>query len=498
MTSNINISTTFINNTFPVAGTVNDTQVFRNNWTNIITNFSTAKAEITSLQSVLGYVLPPASNVALGGVKVQNNSGIVVDSGGNISVSSQLNSATFSGNITALNFSGNSSGINTGDQTITLTGNVIGSGTGSFNTTIANTGVAAGFYALANIIIGADGRITSASNGSGVGSGTITALNGDVYASGSGNVTATLTTVNPNVGSFGNATYIPTVTVNAKGLVTAVTQTIMSAPSSSISVTGSDLTLSGSTGTAITNATLANTTVTAGFYTSANITVDSKGRITSAANGSSSGGSITALNGDVYASGVGNVTATLSNTTVTAGSYSYANITVDSKGRITAASNGNLSGSSYNSANVQITGGNIDGTWIGNTTAVGGKFTTLQATGNVTGSNFIGNVTQTLMPSNNQTGTTYTLVLSDAGKFLTFGNASATTVTIPSNANVAFYTDTTLSVCQTGAGKVTFTGQSGVTINSQAGNKSIAAQYAGAVLQKTGTDTWLLIGNLIA
>lgn len=61
------------------------------------------------------------------------------------------------------------------------------------------------------------------------------ALTGDVaYTSGSFNGsanvtgTATLATVNANVGSFGSSTTIPVVTVNAKGLVTAVSTATVS------------------------------------------------------------------------------------------------------------------------------------------------------------------------------------------------------------------------------------------------------------------------------
>jgi len=96
---------------------------------------------------------------------------------------------------------------------------------------------------------------------------------------------------------------------------------------------------------------------------------------------------------------------------------------------------------------------------------------------------------------NAQTGTTYTLVAADAGKMVTLTNASAITLTIPTNASVAFPVNTRIDLLQYGAGQVTV-GGAGVTINSSGAKLKLTGQYSGASLWKKATDTWVLIGDL--
>ena len=102
---------------------------------------------------------------------------------------------------------------------------------------------------------------------------------------------------------------------------------------------------------------------------------------------------------------------------------------------------------------------------------------------------------------NAQTGTTYTFVLTDNGKFLTASNASAQTYSIPTNASVAFPIGTSIDLIQIGAGQVTVTAVTSgtTTILSNAGTAAspkARTQYSAMTLKKVATDTWYVIGDL--
>lgn len=93
---------------------------------------------------------------------------------------------------------------------------------------------------------------------------------------------------------------------------------------------------------------------------------------------------------------------------------------------------------------------------------------------------------------NAQTGTTYTLVSTDANnKLVTFNNASAVTVTVP---NGVFTTGQQINLQQLGAGQVTVQSDGTTTITGT-GTK-LRTQYSAGTLVCTGTNTFTLIGDL--
>lgn len=97
---------------------------------------------------------------------------------------------------------------------------------------------------------------------------------------------------------------------------------------------------------------------------------------------------------------------------------------------------------------------------------------------------------------NAQTGTTYTLVLSDKDKLVTANNASAVTVTVPPS---VFSANDIINVQQIGTGQVSFAQGSGVTITSNGATSTapkLRTRYSAASIICSASNTFTIIGDL--
>jgi flavoprotein len=107
-----------------------------------------------------------------------------------------------------------------------------------------------------------------------------------------------------------------------------------------------------------------------------------------------------------------------------------------------------------------------------------------------------------LFPNNGQISTaTYTLALSDNHTLKWTNGAGANyTITIPTNASVAFPIGSRIQIIQWDAFPVTVTGAGGVSVsgvdNNISGAFTTRSQNSLITVQKTNTDIWIVTGDV--
>jgi len=276
-------------------------------------NASTNNPTLTSSVGTQGYyyVVSTAGNTTLNGVSDWNIGDWAIFSGGAWEKIPGSNTESFT-NLTTTNLA--VTGLTGYMYANNTTGNVTAS------TTIPTTALS-GTITNAQL---ANSTISGISLGSNLATLTIgTSLSGTSYNGGSA-VTIALASSGVTAGSYGSASTVPTYTVNAQGQLTAASNTTISIAPSQINAT---IPNSGLTNSSIT---INGNAVSLGGSTT--VTADTPNALTIG----------TGLSGTSF-NGSSPVTISISNTTVTSGSYGSATqsgtFTVNAQGQLTAASN---------------------------------------------------------------------------------------------------------------------------------------------------------------
>ena len=183
-----------------------------------------------------------------------------------------------------------------------------------------------------------------------------------ISVSGGSGPTATIslsdTSVSP--GSYTNTN----LTVNQQGQITTISDGIT--PTVLEITAGTGISVSGGSGP-IATISLSDTSVSPGSYTNTNLTVNQQGQITTISDGiTPTVLEITAGTGISVSGGSGpTATISLSNTAVTPASYTFTNLTVNAQGQITAASSGtpiiSVVGASLQGLKFITSSGNVSG-----------------------------------------------------------------------------------------------------------------------------------------
>lgn len=219
---------------------------------------SADSAQTTGLKWVTAGGTGTVTSVAVSGSNGIGVSGSPITTSGTITLSlgaitpTSVNSVVLSGASTptlAVTGTSSISGSNTGDQTITLTGDVTGSGTGSFATTLATVNANVGSFTNASITVNAKGLITAASSGT----APVTSVSGTTNRI---TVTGTTTAVVDIAATYVGQTSITTLGTITTGTWNGTTVAVANGGTGQTSYTNGQLLIGNTTGNTLTKATL--------------------------------------------------------------------------------------------------------------------------------------------------------------------------------------------------------------------------------------------------
>ena len=386
----------------------------------------TTNANLTGMVTSVGNAATVVTNANLTGVVTSTGNATAIANGA-------ITNAMLANGAVA-----NLSGTNTGDQTITLTGDVTGSGKGSFASTIANSAVsyakmqnvsAGKLLGSVNATVAAPGEVT-------IGSGLSLSTGGTLTASGTG---GTVTSVNAvTLGTSGtditssvaSGTTTPTITLNIPTASTSNRGALSAADFTTFNAKQSALTF----GTGLTNS--SNT-----------VTINASQNITTLSN-LTSNGIVTTSGG----TGALAITSILPQANGGTGSSSQNFVDLTTAQIIAGAKTFTASVAGDNSTNPKISGFSV---------------------------NF-----------NPQTGTTYSLDASDNGKIITLNNSSPITLSLP-----VLTAGFNCMIIQTGLGTVTLTGLSTTVTNKNLFTKTAGINSVVTIIYLT-TNTAITIGDM--
>ena len=419
-----------------------------------------------------------ASSTSVGNLTDAGTDGITVTSGSNAvlgsgtSISQHVADTTHSGYLSTTDWNTFNGKQAAGSYVTAGTGDATFSGPGSAAVTLASVNTNIGSYPVSTVTVNAKGLVTAVSAGT-TGNLTDTGTDGITVTGGTGAVLGSGTSISQHVADTTHAGYLASADWNTfNGKQASLTfGNLTDAGTDGITVTGGTGSVIGS-GTSVSQH-VADTTH-AGYLASADWNTF---------NGKQAAGNyVTAGTGDATFSGPGSAAVTLATVNSNIGSFTNASVTVNGKGLVTAVSSGTAGLTNPMSNNTQIIAGGSRGTPVAlsgvpNSVLVGAPSTGIPGYASVPGNtNILKAPTQTVLTSTGSvTGELFTTSSANATVGATYTNNSNTYTVLQTISS-----GTTLFMSGTGA-------TSGSTLTKASGTGDATITFSNAQAMATYT-----------